>query len=158
MHTPDTPRPATHAAAPQPVRDAFVPLEPLRVGDLDLHPLTLGTLILLEQLDSPLVDLEGTAEVSVKDLAEALYVLTRHLPASRAVLARGREAFDTAVMELANQIPAGELLAVGQKVRDHLAATFGMFIPSQPEEAGEKKTQTPNPSAPPGLATASAGA
>ncbi|BET67209.1 hypothetical protein ASA1KI_21270 [Opitutales bacterium ASA1] len=161
----------TTGGNPSIVREAFLgPLAPLRVGDLELHPLTLASFMLLEELGSPLVQQptegEPKPKVGLFDLAVAAYILTRDVDASQAVLAGvlGREKFDRAVYQFAKQIPATDMIAVGAKIRTHLNAAFATVIGTQEKnaEATGPAAATPaesNPSNTSGApATASVGA
>lgn len=135
-------------ATPALVREAFSPLEPLRVADLPLHPLSLSTYMLLEQLESPFIESdflktiqEDPEAITFADIAVATYVLTRHTAASRAVLSRGRAVFDEAVAEFANQIGGPDLVLLAQKLGAHIGGAFVTVL-----QSAEKKTAaTPTP-------------
>jgi hypothetical protein len=162
--------PEAHASAaaaatgtPTLVRDAFMPVEPLRVADLVLHPLTLSTYMLLEQLESPFIESdflktieENPEAITFADIATATYVLTRHTKASRAVLQRGRAAFDEAVADFANEITAPDLLPLSQKLGLHIGGAFATVIASAEKKTPAAEQPTPSSSSAP-EATDSAG-
>lgn len=149
-------------ANPAEVRDAFLDAEPLLCGDIELHPISLATYMFFEQIGSPFADPSADEPDSYR-IAEAVYVLSRHIPASRAIYKRGPEHWADAVWDFANQIPATELKALGIALREHMQKAFATLIsedqPGADAPGGEAagKAATPSPECPPKATTASAG-
>lgn len=150
-------------ANPAEVREAFLDAEPLLCGDIELHPITLATYMFFEQLGSPFADPSADEPDSYR-IAEAVYVLSRHIPTSRAIYKRGPEHWTDAVWEFANHIPATELRKLGTALREHMQKAFATLIsdeqPGKSDAPGGEaagKTETPSPECPPKATTASAG-
>lgn len=101
---------------PGPLLDAFLP-EPLKVIGLELRPLVATDIAILKRIKSPLIDLFSQAAIDPElprpvvtfeeeDLWEIVYLWTRPLPLSRAVLATGRQNFrETALAETGDKLP-----------------------------------------------------
>lgn len=121
---------------PSAVLTALFP-DRIDVGGLPLRPLSLGDFILLEKIDSPILELDGVEEPEIGplDLAAAIYLLATPFAQVAEQLNGGRHAFDQAVLAFASRVPAGEVLAAGAKVRAAIAAGFATALPG-----GEKKT------------------
>lgn len=127
-------------ANPKRVVKAFLPSEPAPAG-LKLQPFTVGTVLLLEKLEHPLVDDAVKRDMSNQETLTLVYVLTHPVPETNALLNQGPEALDAAVMEFAGRIPVSELRPLGQAIRRHFEAALAT--------AGgptEKKTTAPAPS------------
>lgn len=138
----------TGSRNPAVVREAFFP-PALRVGDLVLRELSLGSFMLLEQVDSPLVDDTG-AEVTAADLAAAGFILTRDLEVSRDLLVQGRPAFDRAVFSWSCEIPLAQLRELGARIGEAIRSAMSTALPT-----GQKKTETTPVAAAPATSAAS---
>lgn len=128
---------------PKVVVDALFPT-PIMAGDLVLRPLSLAEFILLEKLDSPLLELESVdeEEITIEQFAVAVYLLTTPYDEVDALVCdRPRAEFDRAVRQFSRKLPPAELITIGLKVRTAIAAAFATV---QQVSGGEKKTaQTP---------------
>jgi hypothetical protein len=133
------------------VLDAFAGA-PITCGDLVMAPLSLASFMLLERIESPLVEGNGSIEVTAADTAAAIYVLTRPVDETLALLGQGREAFDCAVYALAARLTATELPAIGLKLRAVIQAAFATVVGGD-----AKKAETETAPSSPTKTTASAG-
>jgi hypothetical protein len=122
---------------PSRVLKAFVP-ETISVAGLTLEPFTLATFMLLESLDSPFV-CEGKGSPTARDIARAVFLLTRPMEASQKLIAGRREAFDAEVLKFAGGIPAAQLAELGRKIGQHLDTAFAT-VPQAGGDPAEKKS------------------
>jgi hypothetical protein len=119
---------------PAVVTDALL-ATPLRIGDIQLQPLTLGLYLLLEKMGSPIVR-AGAQDVSPLALFQAVYVLAHPLPESLAAWAQGPDLFDAAVLGFADRIPLSELDKLGDKIIQHVKAAFATAAKTEPPDGG----------------------
>lgn len=113
---------------PDEVRAAFLQKR-VAAGGLELHPLTLGIIWLLEEIRSPLIEgIKDGQPLTIRQQAEAAFVFAQPDDA-RAALAEGRPAFDLAAHQLAAQIVPGDLneiaVAIGAILNEGLATIPG---------------------------------
>jgi len=113
---------------PDEVRAAFLQKR-THAGGLELHPLTLGIIWLLEEIRSPLIEgIKDGQPLTIRQQAEAAFVFAQPDEA-RAALAEGREAFALAAHQLAAQVVPGDLneiaTAIGAILHDGLATIPG---------------------------------
>lgn len=143
-------RKAAKVRTPPEVIDAFAP-SLLSVRDVVFQPLTLGSLMVLERIGSPLADenFGPDTEVTTQDLMAVVLVLTRPPADSLAILGRGQDEWDRACLALASRFEPADIAALGLKLRETFTRAFATVISS------EKKRMTDSPSIPP--ATGSAG-
>ena len=137
---------------PREVLDAFAPL-PLQIGKLQLQPLTLASLMVLERIESPLADenFGPETEVTVADTLNVLFIQTRTPAESMRLIGGGRAEFDAAVLELASGIDLRELPRLTLVLRETFTRAFAALVGG----GGQKKTEGASSTPPP--ATASAG-
>jgi hypothetical protein len=121
------------AGNPKRVVRAFLP-DSIRVGSVTLLPFTAGTVLLLEKLEHPLVDDQAKRDMTNEEVMSLLFVLTRPVKESNAVLNQGPEAFEEAVMEFASTIALRDLRSVGEAVRKSFAEAVSTALPSGPDE------------------------
>jgi hypothetical protein len=121
---------------PKRVVRAFLP-EATKAAGLTLLPFTAGTILLLEKIEHPLVDDTAKREMSNEEVLALVFILTRPVKESNALLNEGPDAFSDAVMEFAGTIPVGELRPLGQAIREHFKAALATA--AQPGDAPEKK-------------------
>ena len=123
---------------PKRVVRAFLPCS-VTVAGLTLQPFTAGTILLLEKIDHPLVDDAAKRDMTNEEVLALLFVLTRPVKESNALLNQGPEAFDDAVMEFAGGIPVARLKEIGAAVRSHFVAALETATP--PGDDHEKKAR-----------------
>lgn len=113
---------------PDEVRAAFLQKR-VSAGGLELHPLTLGIIWLLEEIQSPLIEgIKDGQPLTIRQQAEAAFVFARPDEA-RAALTEGRDAFRLEAHQLAAQIVPGDLneiaVAIGAILNEGLATIPG---------------------------------
>lgn len=81
-----------------------------------VREITLAIGALLEQVGSPLMD--GRKPENFLDMLPTFFVMTRPPSESMALLAKGEEAFDAAMMEWADTLPPGAFVELSKAVRD----------------------------------------
>lgn len=89
------------------------------MGGIHLREFTSSTLVILQQIDSPLLRLAaGKKNVHFSDLDALRIIFTlSHPPAeSFALLSGGKARFDSAVLEFGDKIPVAAFPALGQAV------------------------------------------
>ena len=84
---------------------------PMMIGRLKVAPITLGTFWLLQDLDSPLLP-DKDAPIGIKDLAAAVFALTKPEEASEA-FRKGRDEFDKLARTAAQDVPLIDLNSLG---------------------------------------------
>src|SRR5262245_41523605 len=100
---------------PEEVRAAFLGKR-AKAGGLELHPLTLGIIWLLEDLQHPLIDgLKEGERLSIKQQAGAAFVFAAPDEA-RAALAEGRETFEMGAHQVAMKLTPADLGEVAAAV------------------------------------------
>jgi hypothetical protein len=131
-----------NAKTPAAILEAFFP-EPLKVDNIVLRVASLGDVMLLEKLESPLVENEAGAdvEISANDFAAAVFLLSLPFEKAADVFAAGRDEFDRAVLLFAGRVPGNEILKLGQAIKSAIDAAFATVQPMK----GEKKTSDPIP-------------
>lgn len=122
---------------PRKVLAAFYP-KPIEAAGIRLRPLSLASFMLLEAIESPL--LEEGAEISIRDLSAAVYVLAHDETATGALVAESRARFDAAVLAFAAGVPPQSLRELGAAVGQAVAAAMSTVLPT-----GEKKTTAATP-------------
>ena len=115
-------------ANPKRVVKAFLP-EPITVGTLKLQPFTVGTVLLLERLDHPLMDDKAKADMTNDEVMTLVYVLTRPVAESNALYQKSPDDFAAAVLDFAAQIPLAELRPLGEAIRRHFADAVATVMP-----------------------------
>lgn len=126
-------------ANPKRVVKAFLP-DDTCVAGLTLQPFTVGTILLLEKLNHPLVRDDLKREMTNQEVLTLVYVLTHPVPATNALLHQGPSAFDAAVMDFASTIPVGALRPLGLAIRRHFEAALATATSGGEENSTEKKT------------------
>lgn len=151
---------------PGPLLDAFLP-EVLRAAGFELRPVVASDWAILKRLKSPLlaelkraslqkdhpelVDQKTTFEE--EDVWELLYLWSHHPRDSRALLARGREAYREAAMQVADRLPA----TIARDAEGIISALFGNLLRSLSTQVGHAPAGDDGPgfpSAPPQTASA----
>ncbi len=142
---------AAKVRTPPEVIDAFAPTL-LSVGEVVFQPLTLGSLMVLEKIGSPLADenFGPGSEVTTNDLMGVVLVLTRPPADSLAIIGRGQDEWDRACLALASRFTPADIAALGLKLRETFTRAFATVI-----SAEKKTTGAPSKTQP---ATVSAGA
>ena len=112
--------------------------KPLTVCGLTLREFTAGTLLLLQRIEHPLVTAKDAARMSNEQVMQVLYALTRPSREALAKLNEGDDAFDEAVLEMADLIPVSRLAEAGRAVAEAWAAAWATGLATVPP--GEKKT------------------
>ena len=127
---------------PTAVREAFVPVV-LNAGGLELPPVNMGKILILESLQSPyLVSLERPS--SLRDILIALYVLSQpENQVTRELIARGE--FDAALDQWTDSLPPGVLRGAGEIVSAHLDKGFATTIPYGRDNGKVPLTVHPSP-------------
>lgn len=123
---------------PQVLVDAFFP-KAIKVGDLKLRALSLAEFILLEKIESPLLEIDQVdeSEVSLENFAAAVFILAMPFDVVEPLICEGGKAeFDRAVRQFATKVPGGETIALGRKVQVAIAEAFATVQ----QVSGEKKT------------------
>jgi len=121
------------------------------VAGIALREFTVGTYLVLQKIESPLVMREpGEIQLSDLQVVDLLFVLSRSPVASNALLAQGRAAFDAAVIEFAGGIRMADLPSFESAIRD-LMQRASSTAPGEPGGA-EKKTSSTSPPEAPGSA------
>ncbi len=139
-------RKRSESTNPAPVLDAFFPAT-IKVGDLALRPLTLGDFMLLEKLESPLLEeaeADSDEEPTTTDFALGVFVLALPPGHARGILTNGgREDLDRHVAAFADRIAAGEVVSLGLKVRAAIVAGFASMQPMGASDQKKTAAQTP---------------
>jgi hypothetical protein len=112
--------------------------KPLRVCGLVLHEFTAGTLLLLQRIEHPLVTSKDAADMTNTQVMQVLYALTRPSREALAKLNEGDDAFEEAVLEMADLIPVSQLADVGRAVAKAWSSAWETGLATVPP--GEKKT------------------
>ncbi len=124
---------------PRAVVDAIFPTT-ITVGDLKLRSLSLGEFILMEKIESPLLEVEQMedGEITLEQFAAAVFILATPFAEVEALICdRGRVDFDRAVRHFATKCPGAEVIALGRKVKTTIAEAFATVVQTS---GGEKKT------------------
>jgi hypothetical protein len=122
---------------PRTVQDALLPV-PLRIGDITLQPLSMGVLLFLEKIGSPLLSAQAGQTIGALELFRGVFCLAHPLSDCLALWAEGPEAFDAAVIGFSSRLPVSSLEELATKLLDHLAAGFNPAASLQPPRpAGE---------------------
>lgn len=125
-------------------REALAP-SPRVVGALTLQPVTLGTVLVLEKIGSPLLTAKPGDAVSALELFRTVYVLTHPVDEVLALHARGAAAFDTTVIQWASQVTIADLEPLTRAVIEHLAAAFAPSAQlSPPRQEGVEDVPLPS--------------
>jgi hypothetical protein len=134
---------------PAVVRQAFLST-PIKVGAIELRPLTLATYMLLEEIESPLIEEAGTGveEFSIRDMAAAVYVLSQPEDAVMASIEKGRPQFKGTVLKWAAKVPAPDLMALGQAVAQQLADAMATVLPTTEKKSPGKPKKSPSAATP----------
>jgi hypothetical protein len=133
---------------PKLVVEAFLP-DLLAIGEIKLRPITMGTTLVLEKIDCPLVDEENiaaakknkgkfTTPLSNDDIARLVYVLTHPAKSSRILLESGRQSFDAEVYDYVDRIPIANMVKLGGLITEHFTRSFSTIIGGGAE--AQKKT------------------
>ena len=133
---------------PREVLDAFLP-EPLTIGGRKADVINLAHFMLLEKLGNPFADppAPDADDPTTEQIAEIAYLITHPVADSLALIEKGRPAFSAAMFVFAASLPAAELKAVGQVIKQRLVAAFSTVIPIKPP--GKKEGPAgPAPTAP----------
>jgi len=121
---------------PKRVVRAFMPAKSTAAG-LVLLPFTAGMILLLEKIEHPLVDDAEGREMTNEEVLSLLFILTRPVKESNALMNQGPEAFSDAVVEFAGTICVRDLRPIGKAIKEHFGAA--METAAQPGDAPEKK-------------------
>ena len=127
---------------PKRVVQAFIP-PAAKAGGLTLRPFTAGTILLLERMEHPLVDDAAKRDMTPEEVLSLVFVLTRPVKESNALLNQGPEAFSDAVVEFADTIPVADLKPVGEAIRAHFKAALSTA--AQPGDKPEGKGAPASP-------------
>lgn len=124
---------------PAVIRQAFL-ANPITVGSITLRPLTLATYMLLEEIESPLIEEAGTGvgEFSIRDMGAAVYVLSQPEETVMAAIEKGRPHFNRVVLKWAAKVPAPDLMALGQAVARQLADAMATVLPTSEKKSPGK--------------------
>ncbi|MFZ4394155.1 MAG: hypothetical protein ACOYOU_00855 [Kiritimatiellia bacterium] len=125
---------------PKVVREALLSGSVHTVGGIQLREVTLSTLLILEEINSPLVDEQAkTRKDPMKnmDLMRAIYVFSKHPREAFATFRLGQAAFDAAAIELGASISVPDTKAIGEKMAELIARATSTIV------SAEKKTTTP---------------
>jgi len=123
---------------PQAVVDAIYP-DPILIGNIELRPLTMGTLIFLQKINHPILkvldkpDQANQIEITLGDVMNLVFAMS-HLP-SECNRLRCQGTFDAAVLDFADTIEPAEIRTMGEKIQAHFRKQFETSIPY-----GQKKT------------------
>ena len=133
---------------PKRVADAFAPVgtQPAH-GAVHLGEFTAGTVLVLQQLDHPLLHGRAArkgktpAPITMDDaqVMQLVFVLAHPPELAFDLLAQGRPAFDRAVIAFAGTLPIGALPELGRKVAEAFARAVSTVLPASAAGA-EKKT------------------
>ncbi len=114
-----TPPAAATAATPKAALDVLT-ADGERVGAIALQELTLGRAAILEQIGSPFVTRpekgQQRAALAASDILPAVYVLAHPARVSRTLLRDGRDAFDDAVYDFADETALADCRELGMAV------------------------------------------
>lgn len=128
---------------PKRVVKAFLPGE-TRVAGLTLFPFTAGTILLLEKIGHPLVDDAAGRDMTNEEVLSLVFVMTRSVKESNALLNDGPETFGNAVMEFAGGIAIADLKPLGMAVRAHFASALETAV-GRGEDPGKKPAPAATP-------------
>jgi len=135
---------------PQKIVDAICPVGTQPKGcALKLGEFTAGTVLLLQQIEHPILDDKQKRKTKVKgksvsipmsdvQIMQLVFLLARTVEESFDLLAAGRSAFDRAVYAFAGTLPIGALPELGAKVAEAFARAVSTVLPGA--DSGEKKT------------------
>ena len=103
------PKPESSAKQPTTKIDATPAMRdnPTMLGELKIGPVSVGTFLLLETIDSPFMPGKEAA-ADMKDIAAAVLILTDPVGA-RAALATSRAEFDRLAFAAASRVPITDL-------------------------------------------------
>ena len=107
---------------PSVVIRAMLPVS-LRLGAVEVKPLSLGHWLFLTAIKSPLV-VESGEEPDMMDLFRAVYALAHPLDVCAARWQAGGEAYDATVIEFSKQVQAYGLDDLKGRLVRHIAAAF----------------------------------
>ena len=124
---------------PAKARNALL-VGPIKVANLTLHPMTLGTVLLLEEIDSPLV-LDGKKLGKAFDIINLVYILSRPAKESLALISKSKDAFRAEVLKMAESILPSDLEELGAAVQKIYEESFA---PAIAFGGAEKKTSPKN--------------
>lgn len=122
---------------PKVVREALLAGSVHQVAGIQLHEVTLSTLLILEEINSPLVDesaMARKAPMKNMDLMRAIFVFARHPRDSYAAFLSGQATFDSAVIEFGAGISIQAAKELGEKMGELIARASSTILQS------EKKT------------------
>ncbi|MBI5770855.1 MAG: hypothetical protein HZA93_23965 [Verrucomicrobia bacterium] len=119
---------AAKAGTPAVVRAALLG-QAIQIGDVTVPSLTLGHVLLLEEIKSPLVH-PGSDAPNNEQIAEALFALNRPANDVLRVRANGPIAWREAVYFFAATIPIGDMPAIGAAIGAQLARAESTVIGS----------------------------
>lgn len=130
---------------PKRIVDAFAPVGTQPAGvDLHLGEFTAGTVLILQQLEHPIIEGAGGKKKAVEmtDMQTLQLVFVLSIPVEECfdLLTRGRQAFDRAVMQFAGTITLSVLPLLGVKVAEAFARAVSTVLPGAQSAGAEKKT------------------
>lgn len=130
------------AGNPKKVIDAFAAAG-TKVSGVELREFTLGSMIVLEKIQSPLVAARKDGEkltLSDLDLMRLVFILSRPSSESYTLLRDGMEEFDAAVMEFSDALSPAALPGIGAKIRGLFASAMSTAPSGNGVSESEKKT------------------
>jgi hypothetical protein len=115
----------TKKAALATLQAVLNPLSPehAATGDLPLQPVTMSTILCLQKIRSGVIQSDDSKTFSMRDIANALFVLTQPIQHVRSLIACSE--FEAAVDVFCDSIPASLLPKLGGAINTHIAAAFG---------------------------------
>jgi hypothetical protein len=126
---------------PKVVREALLAGSDHQVAGIKLYEVTLSTLLILEEINSPLVDesaMARKAPMKNMDLMRAIYVFSKHPREAYASFQKGQAAFDAAVIEFGATLSIQQTKEIGEKMGELIARATSTIL------QGEKKTTIPS--------------
>jgi hypothetical protein len=140
---------------PKAVLNAFAP-DKIIAGDMELQPVTMSVMLQLQKLESGL--LKTDADFSIRDIANALFVLTTPIKVVRDLLSHRAPdgsfpKFAAAVDLMADEVPVKFLPQIGKTINRALTEAFSTLVPHGVEKGTNPDSPFPEARTPdPGMA------
>lgn len=95
-------------------------------GHITFEPVTGLHIILLQKINSPLLVMDKVVGLPIESVFQALFLLSHPAETTRHLLLRGPSpAFESAVLDFAATVPAGQVPVLAVLLNEHLSAAFG---------------------------------
>ncbi len=115
---------------PKVVLNGFFP-KAIKVGDLNLFPLSAARVMILQKLNSPYLKMQPDgkyADVTDIDVARAAFVFAMPLKEIRTAMGRGDLQFDDAVWGFMDRVPVSDLPTLGKKIQEAISQGLSTIL------------------------------